>query len=159
MSLSLRLFVLAVLGAPVLAGCGASMIPNTDVEDTSQNREVVEFVERYRLAVEARDVGLLMRLASPAYFDDNGTPGGDDDVDFDGLRTKLATFTDNLLAVRYEIRYRRVTFRRDEVAVDYTYTGSFRVTTATGDRWARRLADNRLVLRRENDEFRIVSGM
>ncbi|MBK8170620.1 MAG: hypothetical protein IPK60_09790 [Sandaracinaceae bacterium] len=142
-----------------MVGCGASVIPNTDVEDNSANREIVEFVERYRLAVEARDVGVLMRLASPSYFDDNGTPSGDDDVDFDGLRSKLAGFTDNLLAVRYEIRYRRVTYRRDEVAVDYTYTGSFRVTTATGDRWARRLADNRLVLRREGDQLRIVSGM
>ncbi len=159
MRVRLSFIVGMLLASAALGGCGASMIPNTDVEDTSANREVVEFVERYRLALEARDVGLLLRLASPQYFDDNGTPTGDDDIDFDGLRDKLAAFPDNLLAVRYEIRYRRVTFRRDEVAVDYTYTGSFRVVTASGDRWARRLADNRLVLRREGDELRIVSGM
>jgi hypothetical protein len=152
----------ALLLLPTLAGCARDVIPNTDVEDTSENREVIEFVERYRHAVEERNVSAMLALASPRYYDDNGTPGGTDDVDFDGLREKLSLWTEQVLDVRYEIRYRRVTFldQNGRILVDYTYTGSFRVDTPEGERWARRLADNRLVLgTAAGGEYQILSGM
>ena len=41
-----------------------TLIPNTRVEDTSENREVVDFIERYRQAVEARNVPALLAMAS-----------------------------------------------------------------------------------------------
>lgn len=147
---------------PVLGGCARDVIPNTDVEDTAENREVIEFVEDYRRAVEERDVSGMLALASPRYYDDNGTPTGGDDLDFDGLRDQLAEWQQAVVDVRYEIRYRRVTFveNSDRVLVDYTYTGSFRVETPEGERWARRLADNRLVLRQDEEgAFQILSGM
>ncbi len=153
------LALLALSGAT--QGCARDVIPNTDVEDTSDNRDVLEFCERYRLAVEERNVPALMHLASERYYDDNGTPSGLDDVDYDGLAEKLNAWREGVLDVRYEIRYRRVTFHRERVLVDYTYTGSFRVRAPSGERWARRLADNRLIIHREGEgeEFRILSGM
>jgi hypothetical protein len=161
----MRRFHPAFLGLLVLSsaavGCTREVIPNTDVEDTADNREVIEFCERYRMAVEERNVPALMRLASQRYYDDNGTPGGLDDVDYDGLAEKLNIWREGVLDVRYEIRYRHVTFHRERILVDYTYTGSFRVSSVSGERWARRLADNRLILQREGEEeeFRILSGM
>lgn len=153
----LALLTLLPLGA--LSGCGGGNIPNTDVPDTSENREVVQFVEQYRQAIERRDVARLLQLASRRYFDDNGTPGGLDDIDFDILSVQLARWREQVVDTRYDIRYRRITFDRDKVLVDYTYAGSFRVSTPEGDRWARRLSDNRLVLTREEGDFRILSGM
>lgn len=166
-----RLLLLIAFAAATASGCSRDVIPNTDVEDTSRNREVLEFCERYRAAVEERNVPVLLNLASHRYYDDNGTPTGLDDVDYGGLGEKLGIWQEGVLDVRYEIRYRRVTFNRERVLVDYTYTGSFRVHTANGERWARRLADNRIVLTREtvdgegdaeggdDDVFRILSGM
>ncbi len=150
----------ATLAACLSVGCARDVIPNTDVEDSAENREVVQFVERYRHALEERDVSALLALVSARYYDDNGTPIGTDDIDVDGLRARLAAFHSRVVAVRYEIRYRRVTFTtNDRVLVDYTYTGSFRVTTSEGERWSRRLADNRIVLGREGGELRILSGL
>ena len=153
------LFLVALLA--LTAGCAREVIPNTDVEDTGENRDIVAFVEKYRHAVEARDVAQLLSMASPRYFDDNGTPSGNDDLDFGGLRAKLARWREAVLDVRYEIRYRRVMQQGDKVLVDFTYTGSFRVMTPDGERWARRLADNRLVLARggADGELKILSGM
>lgn len=153
--------VALLLGVSLAAGgCARDVIPNTDVEDTSENREILRFTERYRTAVETRNVGGLLAIASSRYYDDNGTPVGDDDIDFDGLRAKLARWQDRVLDVRYEMRYRRVSFERERIYVDYTYTGSFRLALPEGgDRWSRRLADNRLVLTRENGELRVLSGM
>ena len=41
----------------------------------------------------------------------------------------------------------------------FQHTGSFKVRDLEGDRWSRRLADNRIEIVREGDEFRIVSGL
>jgi hypothetical protein len=142
------------------SACASQNIPNTDVEDSIENREVVSFCERYREAVEERNVGVILNLASQRYFDDNGTPTGEDDLDYRKLADKLAVWRESVLDVRYEIRYRRIAFVRDRILVDFTYTGSFRVGTGEGnDRWSRRLADNRLVLTREGEDFRIISGL
>ena len=141
--------------------CTHDVIPNTDVKDTPETREVVSFVEKYRQAVVARDVQRLVALAAADYYDDMGTPQGDDDVDLEGLRERLKrTFGPELLAVHYDIRYRDVTFLPTKVLVDYTYIGRFRLNTPEGSRWERRLADNRMVLSRKGSgAYSIASGM
>lgn len=148
----------AAAGLLVVAGCTTGNIPNTDVPDNTENREVVDFVERYRHAVERRRVGEILALVSERFYDDNGTISSNDDRDYDRLRQDLARF-EQLLDVRYEMRYRRVTFRADRVLVDYTYTASFKIATPSGDRWETRLRDNRIELVRESGEFRIISGI
>ncbi len=57
------------------------------------------------------------------------------------------------------MRYRRVIFRSDRVLVDFTYTGRFKIQGPDGERWARRLADNRLELIQTDGEYRILSGL
>lgn len=157
--LSRTLMLIAVLVSAPLFGCAATMIPNTHVEDTAENREVLDFLEEYRLAVEARDVGKLIRMASQNYFDDMGTPAGSDDVDYDGLREGLAALPEEVLAARYQISYRDVTYLEDRVLVDVRYTAWFRVNTPEGPQWERRLEPHRLVIAREEGEYRVVSGM
>ncbi len=153
----------ALLLLVISSGC-AGTIPNTTVEDTSENREIVAFMEEYRRAVESRNVRRLLEMASPRYLDDLGTPGGDDDLDFDSLREKLSRWRDRVVDVRYEIKYNRVTFDQRRIFVEFRYTASFLLTTADGDeRWSRRLGDHRLILTRdeESDEgtLQILSGM
>jgi hypothetical protein len=100
-------------------------------------------------------------LASEDYYDDMGTPQGDDDVDLDGLGEVLrATFGPELISVHYDIRYRDVHFLHNKILVDYTYIGRFRISGADGTRWERRLSDNRMVLAK-NDKggYQILSGM
>lgn len=145
---SLYLALALCSSAPLLtSGCATTTIPNTSVDDTPENRDILGFMEEYRHAVEARDVGKILSLASPRYLDDNGTPTGGDDIDFDRLREKLQRWAGGVPDVRYEIRYRRVTQRGGRILVDYRYTASYRLANAEGeDRWSRRLSDNRIVL-------------
>ena len=159
MKLRFVLMMIAFASGLAVFGCGASMIPNTDVEDTSANRDIITFCEGYRNAVQRRDVGAVLTMVSPRYLDDNGTPSGDDDLDFESLRQRLTRWNEGVLDVRYEMRYRRITHQQERILVDYTFTGSFRVATTEGDRWSRRLSDNRLVLMRENGDLRIISGL
>jgi len=149
-----------MLGLGALSACEPALIPNTRIEDTGDNREVVEFVEKYRLAVEARNSSALLALASPNYFDDMGTPAGNDDIDYDGLKQGLGRLREEILGARYQISYRGVTFDTESrVLVDMLYTGWFRINTSDGPVWKRRLEPHRIVLAREDGHLRIVSGM
>ena len=143
-----------------MAGCDHKNIPNTRIEDTESNREVVDFVEKYRHAVEERDTIALLGMASKFYYDDMGTPAGDDDVDYDTLKVGLERLHSDVIAARYQISYRGLTYVSDQrMLVDLLYTGWFKVTTTDGPQWRRRLEPHRIVLAREDGNLLIVSGM
>ncbi|MEZ4405210.1 MAG: hypothetical protein R3A52_01785 [Polyangiales bacterium] len=181
---------LPCLAALVLSqvACATGRLPNTDVPDTAENRSVIAFCERYRHAVERRDARSLLEMASRDYYEDSGTPTGEDDYGYDGLGRLLTAWADEVREVRYEIRYRRVTVSSenpDRVYVDYTFTGSYTLTRPESLRtparagasglsidpvrgtaehrddevWYRRVADNRLELVRDGDNFKILAGM
>jgi hypothetical protein len=140
--------------------CSREYIPITDVEDNEFNRTVVDFCEGYRHAVERRNVGMLLKLADQKYYEDGGTPDTSDDLDFAGLKEYLEGKFRDVKAIRYEVRYREVTRgRNDQVYVAFTYSASYKIPTAKGDVWRRRVADNRLELMPDGERFRILAGM
>lgn len=149
--------VLVTLAA---VACSKTYIPNTDVEDTSQNRQIILFCEQYRHAMEDKNVGQLLKGMSPGYFEDGTNGKNDDNADFDKVRDFL---TGNFLktnGIRYEIRYRRVTITEaDHVYVDYTYAAAWRLPGVKSDEWHHKVADNRLDLVRDGESFKIVGGM
>jgi len=143
-----------------LAGCSRDVIPNTGVEDSEFNRQVIAFCEDYRHAVERRNTELLLKFADPKYYEDGGSVDTSDDLDFEGLEAYLKKEFAQTKAIRYEIFYRDVTTgRSDQIFVDYTYSASYKVPSGHGDVWRRRVADNRLELVRDGEKFRILSGM
>ena len=143
-----------------LAACSKSYIPNTDVEDTSENRKVLLFCEKYRHAVEDKDIPELLRMASPSYYEDRGNVKSEDDYDYNGLKEYLINTFSKTTGIRYEIRYRRVTFTEtNRIYVDYTYAAAYRIPGLKGDEWRHKVADNRLELVPDSDGFKIQSGM
>ena len=151
---------LSLVALLVLLGCSRDVIPNTGVEDSEFNRNVIAFCEDYRHAVERRNTEVLLKLADPKYYEDGGSIDTSDDLDFEGLEDYLKKEFAQTKAIRYEIFYRDVTTgRSDQIFVDYTYSASYKVPTSRGDVWRRRVADNRLELVRNGEKFRILSGM
>lgn len=155
------LLLAAFLGlASTASGCTTHYIPNTDVEDSDDNRKLITFCEKYRHAVERKDVGTLLKLAAPTYYEDGGNVDATDDLDYAGLKAYLTSKFQDATSIRYEIRYRRVTRDKDLIYVDYTYSASYRIPNgAKGDEWRRRVEDNRLELVPYQEEYRIVAGM
>lgn len=110
--------------------------------------EVLEFCERYRRAMEARDVDALMALVSKRYEDDGAT--------YATLATSMHRLMTYANQIRYEIRYGDVATRADgAIEVDYHYSASF--LTAAG--WQHKVSDAKLVLEKRGDSFAILSGM
>jgi len=161
----LRPFARLLLVALLPYGCTSQYIPNTDVEDTPENRTIVEFCERYRKAVELKDISTLLDLASPKYYEDGGNVDASDDIDYSQLKQYLsAKYKDVAFAdasgIRHEIRYRRVTVEDEVVYVDYTYSASYRFLRPDGtERWQNAVEENRLELVPEGESYRIIAGM
>ena len=142
------------------AACSKVFIPNTDVEDNGENRKVIEFCETYRHAMEDRNVGQLVKLMSPGYFEDGGNTKNEDDADYDAIRDFLTGDFQKTTGIRYEIRYRRITFTpRNHIYIDYTYAAAWKIPGVKADEWHHAVADNRLDIVREGDSFKIVAGM
>jgi hypothetical protein len=164
-AMKLRPLALALgllLTAPLVSGCASSYIPNTTVEDTSENRKIIGVCEKYRNAVEGRDVDTVVSMAHPSYFETGGNAKASDDIDYNGLRAYLTEKFKHTKQIRYEIKYHRVSETENKVIlVEFTYTASFQIPTATGDMWHRAVRDNQLQLIRDpkSDSFRILRGM
>jgi len=165
--LSALLKLCSGLALLAVVGCNHDYIPNTQVEDSDFNRDVISYCEGYRHAVERRNTDQLVKMADPKYYEDGGTVDTSDDLDLAGLQEYLKKEFNKTTAIRYEIFYRDITFgRANQVFVDYTYSASYRVpgpvntgNPGTDNVWRRRVADNRLELVRNGESFRILSGM
>jgi hypothetical protein len=154
---SLAVVLAIALGA---LACTKTVIPNTDVSDTSENREVIFFCERYRKDLEERNVADLLKMMSPAYFETGGNAKSADDADFDKIHEFLTGDYLKTNGIRYEIRYRKVTFtEQNHIFVDYTYAAAWKIPGAKIDEWHHRVADNRLDLVRDGESFKILRGM
>lgn len=154
-------FAFLVALSAMVAGCKHEYIPNTDVDDNDENRLVVAFCEKYRHAMERKDIAALLMLAHPEYYEDGGNIDASDDIDFTGLKAYLTSKFNDAEGIRYEIRYRRVTIKDERVFVDYTFSASFRIPSSSGaeDVWQRKVSDNRLELIPGGEDFKIVAGM
>ena len=156
----MKILACAALGLVALTACSPTYIPNTDVEDTSPNRKIISYCEEYRHAVEDKDVGRLLTMASPRYYEDGGNTTPDDDIDYDGLKDYLTSTFVKTQTIRYEIRYRKVTSNENKrVFVEYTYSASYRIPGLKGEEWKHTVADNRLELVPEGESFKILNGM
>lgn len=160
----------AILLALTAAACAkpSGRIPGTRVTDDDLNRQILEAVEKYRVAVEGKDSEALVLMASPNYWEDRGTVESSDDYGIEGLRNVLAGRFQMASDVRYSMRYdkvRRVCPAGDlekgcrahvEVQIDASYT----VNDASGAAVRRDKRDqNELVLEWDGEKWLFVSGM
>jgi hypothetical protein len=162
LSRALRVLSLFSMLCPLafwLGSCSVDYIPDTKIEDTPENRDILTFIDGYRRAVEGRDLGAVLAMTSKNYYDDMGTPIGSDDVDYDTLQKGIDRLKKDILAARFQINYRGITFVENRILVDILYTGWFQINTDQGPQWRRKLEAHRLVIVSEDGGYRILSGL
>lgn len=159
-ALLLRVLVGLGLGLGLFGtGCATFRpIPGTKIADTPENRELLQRVEEYRVAMESRDASKLLTLAHPNYYEDSGTPTGSDDYGYPGLKRVLESRLGALRWLRYLIRYRDVHVEVNRAWVDIRYDISFQLLTEMGEKWERRQNEKRLELVKDKDRWLFVSG-
>jgi ketosteroid isomerase-like protein len=148
--------------ALVAGACGSSThtIRGTDVDDTGENRDIIGYVEKYRVAVERQDAPGLVLMASKDYWEDGGTPTGADDYGYAGLKNVLAGRFQSSEEVRYSIRYLRIRRNGDMAFVEAHVHASWTLQDAQGQLIRKdKKSQEQFVLRYEGDDWKFLSGM
>ncbi len=155
------LIILAWTLAALLAGCHKETIPGTDIALDDERRAVWQVVERYRQAVEERDVDAIMALVSTEYFDNAGTTDtNEDDYGYPTLRERvLPVLRENIRKVHFDIRVRSLEVHGNRAYVEYEYFLRFLYSEGGKDGWVTKNDFNRLELVREDGTWKIVSGL
>lgn len=164
------LALFAILGTAACASSSSS-IPGTKIPDTQSNRDIIQAVENYRLAMESKDASALLLMASKNYWEDGGTPSGSDDYGYEGLRELLQNRFQQVSDIRYSVKYLDVQRRcRNDgdpstnegcrAYVDVLIDASFTVVDARG-RTVRpdKRDQNQLVLEWSGEKWLFLSGM
>ncbi len=154
-------------GAALVAACGprTEYIKGTKIARTGENQGLISRVEEYRAAVEEKDAAGLLLMASREYWEDGGTPDGDDDYGFAGLKEVLSTRFKQAESIRYSMRYKRIRMQRGakdtrRAYVDVLVDASFTIPDARGGLRRADLRDQgQLVLEWNGEKWMFLSGM
>jgi len=145
-----------------VTACSPKYLPNTEVEDTPANRAIADVVERYRVAVEQRDLDALRALVSRRYFSNAGTTAEpSDDYGYAQLEERvLPLLRENIKSVQFVIYLRRISFPSETTAqADFEYYYKFFYVEGGKDRWQARNDFARLEFAKEDGVWRIVAGL
>lgn len=163
---SLALVALLALPLASLAGCKPELIPGTNLEDTEENRAIMDFLEQYRVAVESRDAEKVLALVAEEYFEDNGTQDQTDDYGIEKLRGSLAQEFQVAEVVQLTLNVQHIEPRageKDRYEVYYRYLQRALLDLPAGDRWVSNSDVNRMIVKKKGDRlsdgFLIVSGL
>lgn len=164
-SLSIASLLLATLA---FSACKPDMLPGTAVEDTKENRAVVDFLEEYREAVETRSAAQVLTLVADDYFEDGGTSDQADDYGAEKLQRDLDKAFEHAKAIHLEVFVQNVEYDEEKGLwnVDYRYRERALLAFEAGEKWVTHTDVNRLVLRSRDEDsddtengFLIVSGL
>ncbi|MBL91528.1 MAG: hypothetical protein CMH56_06910 [Myxococcales bacterium] len=144
-------------------GCKPDLLPSTNLKDSGENRALVDFMLKYKGAIENRDADALMTLVSKDYFEDNGNMLQEDDYGYDGLREKLVSRFEHIKSSRLDLFIQNAQEIDEKVYVDYRYQLRSLITLPAGESWVSHTDVNRLTLRKKGDDYRdgfeVVSGL
>lgn len=163
-----RLCLLLIVAASLLAGCApkTQYIGGTQIRPTDENRGVIVRVEAFRSAVEQKDAAGILLMASRQYWEDSGTPSGEDDYGFAGLKEVLSSRFQMVDSIRYSIRYMRIRYMPESSTdprrafIDVMVDASFTVPDARGGtRRADKRDQNQFVLEWTGEKWMFLSGM
>ncbi|GMV41153.1 MAG: hypothetical protein AMXMBFR64_28690 [Myxococcales bacterium] len=151
------LLALALLSA----ACAPSTFPGTAIEDTEENREVWELLQRYRRSIEERDVVDLRKMISRDYFENAATT--DDTTDDYGYEKLMADvlpiLKDNIKRVKVELRVTDIKVGDTKGYATFEYIARFLYTEGGKEGWVASNDFNRLELVREDGVWKIAAGL
>jgi ketosteroid isomerase-like protein len=143
----------------LLAACAPSLIPNTEVPDSRENRAVYEVIKQFGEALRKKDAVAILLLVAPDYFDGSGTPDPGDDVTRDILEKSLATDLSKVESVMLDMGVKRIEVTGDVARAEVFYDAAYRIVTPTGS-VAKRPSDiNQMRFKKLNGAWKITSGL
>jgi hypothetical protein len=152
---------ITLLGASlVLSACGARRIPGTDIEDNDDTRAILQVMEQYRSAVEARDADGVRRLLSDSFKDEGGTSRAEDRMDYRWISERLPAELNKHDDLKLDISVRKIIFHPEDSTASaiFTYSLNFRMPRLSNK--PQNDSDiKEMWFKREKSGWKIVSGI
>lgn len=144
-----------------LLGCSPKKIPGTELDDTSDTRAVLDVLQKYRSAVEARNAQALVTLADESFRDDGGSASHDDDSEYANLKEKMTVRLGKVADLRLDITVRRIEFDDDakHARVTYSYQMSFKMPEYSSRTQSENDIKQMMLKRVGEQEWKITSGI
>jgi hypothetical protein len=158
--LQMRVRLLSTLSLTMLLACGARRIPGTDIEDNDDTRAILQVMEQYRTAIEARDAQGVLRLVSESFRDDGGTSNPADRMNYADLQKKLPVELAKLDDVRLDLTVRKIEIEsgKNTASAVYTYNLSFRMPRLTNKPQSESEI-KKMWFKRDGKQWKIASGI
>ncbi len=139
---------------------GFSIDEEARIDDTLQNREVIDILLQYRNALVRKDFGSLKRIISTNYFDNGGTTNTTvDDYDTTTLPALFETMAKHTEGIKYKITLKSVEMKENIAFVDYEFEYAYAYKVGGEITWDAGVDVNRLELTSENGDWKIISGL
>ncbi len=149
----------AILALLTLVGCAPKRIPGTAIDDTSETREILSVLEKYRRAIESKNVAAVMALLDPSFKDDAGTSGPEDDLSYEGLRTKLPEQFAQTEELKLDLTVKKITLNKNNTAdVVYSYNTAYKLPKLSSKLQSDSELDQ-MTLKHVDGQWKIVSGI
>jgi hypothetical protein len=157
----MKRFALTILCGLFIFGCGPKRIPGLSIEvpDTPEHRAILKVLDSYRDAFQAKDADALQALASPRFFEDSGSAGNEDDYNYEAIRTHFGEHFKKIKQAVLDVQLKSLTVNGDTATVDYRFVTRYLMDLPAGERWQVTDDVNRMQFVRENNEWKILSGM
>ncbi len=158
--------VLVPLALLAIVGCRGPQVAPA-IPDTPEARAIIEVLESYRKAMEARDVDAILAIASRTYHDNMGSPDPETDIYFHDLDLKLAEDFEQVRRIRLDMEVLRIEMHESEIeggppiaTVRYRYDVRYQLSMPSGEKWHNSLDVNQMMLQLEDDgAWRVLSGL
>ncbi len=134
-----------------LSACPPKFIPHTEIQDTPDNRAILDVMHAYKEGFEARDAKAITELASPRYLDAR------DSIGFETLEKQLSLYFERVRQDHLDVTPRRIVVEGEHARVDYIFALSYILNSAQ-PKWVSQTDDKRMTLARENGHWRVTSG-
>ena len=156
----LRTFALS-LAILSVAACTPRKIPGTELDDPTETPAILDVMEKYRSALEAKDADTIVALADASFNDNGGSASPDDDYNYQDLQTKLPNTLRKLGDVRLEFQVRRIELNEDENAAraTYTYTQSYTLPGLQAKKQSNTEIKQMILKKVDKKVWKIVSGV
>lgn len=150
--------ILAMAGL-ALGACAPKRIPGTAIDDTEESRQILAVLEKYRAAVESKDVDAVMALLDPSFKDDAGTSGPEDDVTYEELKKHLPEQFAQTQELKLDLTVKKITVNKNDTAdVVYTYNSAYKLPKLSSKLQSDSEIDQ-MTLKHVSGTWKIIRGM
>jgi hypothetical protein len=146
-----RAVVCLVVFVLPMSACPPKYIPHTEIQDTPDNRAIMDIIHAYKDGFEAKDSKAIMSLASPRYLDSR------DSIGYETLEKQLSYYFERVRQDHLDLSPRRIVVEGEHARVDYIFALSYILNSAQ-PKWVSQTDDKRMTLARENGRWRVTSG-